>query len=99
LRQTGTALKETEKERVDRAGFAELWGAFSQYISSFSPLDPNDWAFNRFEEEKKGFKTNYTTINTNQVTLTLTWAALVVACAGRAFIALQTGENFWAFLF
>jgi ABC-type glycerol-3-phosphate transport system substrate-binding protein len=84
---------------VDCAGLVERWGAFSLYISSFSPLDPNDWAFNRFEEEKKGFKVNYTTINSEQVTLTLTWSALVVACAGRAFIALQTGVNFWAFLF
>jgi hypothetical protein len=74
-------------------------GRFLTVHSSFSLLDPNDWAFNRFEEERKGFKMNYTSINSEQVTLTLTWAALVVAFAGRAVIALQTGENYWAFLF
>jgi len=60
--------------------------------------NPNDWAYNRFQEQKLGIKYDYASIDTKQITLTLTWATLILSLGGRALLCYQTGENFWSFL-
>jgi len=43
--------------------------------------NPQDWAFNRLEMEKRGMKYDYTTIDTKQIALTVTWGSGVVLLA------------------
>jgi hypothetical protein len=61
-------------------------------------LDPNDWAYQRYEDEKKGIQRDYGTIDEKQLVLTFSWAAIVFATIGRSVFSLSTGEAFWSFL-
>jgi hypothetical protein len=60
--------------------------------------DPNDWAFQRFEDEKKGVVRDYTTVNPAQLALTSVWAGIVFAGIGRSIVSLSSGIPFWSFL-
>ena len=60
--------------------------------------NPNDWAFNRFEEQKTGKKVDYFAIKPDQIVLTLVWSAIVIAAASRAAYCLANQESFWAFV-
>jgi hypothetical protein len=40
--------------------------------------NPNDWATNRMQEDSKGIKVDYVTINQKQIILTVVWSAIVV---------------------
>lgn len=59
--------------------------------------NPQDWQFNRFEEERRGIQIDYVTINAKQVVLTLVWAALVCSVIGRGIYSLINHVDFWAF--
>ena len=59
--------------------------------------NPNDWAYNRIQEEKRGFKVDYVTLNQKQLFLTLAWAAIVTSVIGRIVFTLATGIGFWDF--
>lgn len=57
--------------------------------------NPNDWAFNRFEMEKKGVRYDYTTIDTKQLGLTVVWSAIVLAFTADLVYALLNEVGFW----
>jgi hypothetical protein len=61
--------------------------------------DPNDWALNRFYQEKKGIKYDYSEIDNKQIALTLVWSAGILSLGGRALYSYQTGAYFWSFIF
>ena len=56
--------------------------------------NPQDWAFNRMEQEKKGIVYNYTDISAKQIALVLVWSGIVSLFAGRAVYSLVTGVGF-----
>jgi hypothetical protein len=60
--------------------------------------DAQDWAFNRFEEQRTGVKRNYTEINTQQLILTVVWGSSITGLGVRAIWSLTTGNDFWSFL-
>lgn len=60
--------------------------------------DPNDWAYQRYEDEKRGVVRDYTSIDSKQLSLTLIWAAVVFASIGRSVFSLSTDTPFWSFL-
>mmetsp|Transcript_29571 Transcript_29571/g.61834 ORF Transcript_29571/g.61834 Transcript_29571/m.61834 type:complete len:175 (-) Transcript_29571:198-722(-) len=58
-----------------------------------------DWAFERFECEKKGRPyPQYHIVKTKQIALTLVWAGIVAVVGGRAAFSLATGTYYWSFL-
>jgi hypothetical protein len=65
--------------------------------NAFNP-DPNDWAYQRYEDEKRGIVRDYASIDSKQLSLTLTWAAVVFASIGRSVFSLSTDTPFWSFL-
>jgi len=61
--------------------------------------NPNDWAYNRFEMEKRGTKYDYTTLKTEQLTLTLVWSTIVVFLSANTIYAFSDPtHDFWDFL-
>ena len=60
--------------------------------------NPNDWAYDRMEEQKTGRKVDYLTLQKDKVALTLVWTAIVLSSAARLVYSLLNGENFWAFV-
>jgi hypothetical protein len=66
-------------------------------VFSFIHSDPGDWAYNRMDEERKGYKVDYVTIDKNQIALSAVWALAVAAIASRAVYAITHGEDFYAF--
>jgi hypothetical protein len=64
---------------------------------SFICSDPGDWAYYRMDEERKGFKMDYVTIDKNQIALSAVWAVAVAAIASRVVYAAIHGEDFYAF--
>jgi hypothetical protein len=66
-------------------------------VFSFIRSDPGDWAYNRMDEERKNYKTDYVTIDNKQIALTVVWSIGVVAIVSRLAYALSHGEDFYAF--
>jgi hypothetical protein len=66
-------------------------------VFPFIHADPGDWAYNRMDEERKGYKTDYVNIDKNQIALSAVWALAVAAIASRAVYAITNGEDFYAF--
>jgi len=56
--------------------------------------NPQDWMFNRMEEEKRGMKYNYVDIDFKNIVLVLTWSAIVSLVVGRAAYSLANGVDF-----
>jgi hypothetical protein len=56
--------------------------------------NPQDWQFNRFEEQKRGVKYDYVTINATDVALVAVWSSVVLGFGGRAVYIAITGEGF-----
>ena len=56
--------------------------------------NPQDWAYNRMEEERRGFKIDYVTIKPKEVTLVLVWSTVVSAVVGRAVYSIANGVDF-----
>ncbi|CAB9508820.1 expressed unknown protein [Seminavis robusta] len=83
-------LKFMASEKCDRM---EGQGNMDFYLAN-----PNDWAFNRFEMEKKGIKYDYTTLDNKSLTLTLVWSSIVLGLSTNVVYSLSTGASFWAFL-
>jgi len=79
---------------TDKVGRREAQGNMDAYLEN-----AQDWAFSRYEEQKTGYKRDYTSINQKQVALTLTWASVVLTALGRAGYSLSTGEYYWSFLY
>lgn len=46
-----------------------------------------------------GYNVDYLTLNSKQITLTLTWAAVIVPLLGRGIFCAITGDNYWAIFF
>ena len=63
-----------------------------------SYIQPNDWAYQRYEDQRKGTKRDYVTIDEGQLVLTLSWAAIVFGFIGRASYTFATGDSYWSFL-
>jgi hypothetical protein len=72
------------------------WKSYS-LVFSFIRSDPGDWAYNRMDEERKGYKVDYVTIDKNQVALSAVWAIAVAAIASRVVYSIANGEDFYAF--
>jgi hypothetical protein len=49
------------------------------------------------DEERKGYKMDYVTLDNDQLILTVVWAVGVSALVGRAVYAITHGEDFYAF--
>lgn len=56
--------------------------------------NPNDWAFNRMEEQKRGVKYDYVTLEAKQVVLVLAWSSVVFAFVGRGVYSISNGVGF-----
>jgi hypothetical protein len=56
--------------------------------------NPQDWMFNRMEEQKRGTKFDYVTLEPSKIVLTSIWSVIVIGTAGRALYCLQTGDSF-----
>ena len=56
--------------------------------------NPQDWAFNRMEAEKRGTTINYTKLEVKEIVLVLTWSSIVAALGGRTLYCLVTGVSF-----
>lgn len=69
-------------------------GNMDKYLAN-----PNDWAYNRFEEEKKGIKYDYVTLRTKDIALTVTWGSFITFLIGRLVYSIVTGIYFWGFLY
>jgi hypothetical protein len=59
--------------------------------------NPNDWAYNRMQEDTKGTKVDYVTLKQEQIILTVVWSTFVLAIVGRAVYAVSNGVDFYAF--
>ena len=59
--------------------------------------NPQDWMFNRMEEEKRGVKYNYTNLQPKEIVLVLVWSTIVGAVVGRALYSLAMGVDFVSF--
>lgn len=60
--------------------------------------NPNDWAYDRMEEQKRGIKVDYLTLKKDKIALTLAWSAIVISASARLVYSLVNHENFWAFV-
>ena len=56
--------------------------------------NPQDWMYNRMEEEKRGIKIDYTRISPKEILLVLVWSSIVVAVVGRGVYSVSAGESF-----
>jgi hypothetical protein len=56
--------------------------------------NPQDWMFNRMEEQKRGNKFDYVTLEPSKIVLTSIWSVIVISATGRALYCLQTGDSF-----
>merc|ERR1719203_288494 len=63
----------------DKCNRMEAQGNMDAYLAN-----PNDWAYNRFQEQEKGFKVDYVTLNEAQILLTTVWGSVVVLLGARA---------------
>ena len=77
----------------DKCDRNEAQGNMDYYLAN-----PNDWAFNRFEMEKRGVKYDYTTLEPKALGLTLVWSTVVLFLLSNAVYVLSTGGSFWDFL-
>jgi len=55
--------------------------------------NPNDWAYNRLQ----GYNVDYLSLDKKQLTLTLTWATLILSLLGRGAYCLATHDYFFSF--
>ena len=53
-----------------------------------------DWAYNRMQEEKRGFRIDYYTVNPKDVILVLVWSTGLSLFAGRAIYSVIYGVDF-----
>lgn len=60
--------------------------------------NPNDWQFMRMEMERTGKKVDYSKLEVKAVVLVAVWSGIVAFFVSNAFIAVTTGQSFWAFL-
>jgi len=62
--------------------------------------NPNDWAFQRFEEKNGGPTYDYVNANVNPKSLALTgvWSVLILSALGRVGYCLKEGVAFYDFL-
>lgn len=56
--------------------------------------NPQDWQYNRLEEEKRGMKFDYVTINAVNTAFVLVWSAIVFAFIGRGIYSISNGVGF-----
>ena len=60
--------------------------------------NPNDWAFDRMEFKRRGYKIDYLTLKPKKIVLTSVWSAIVVSVVGRIIYAISMEESFYAFM-
>jgi hypothetical protein len=48
------------------------------FSPSLNPLDPQDWAANRMEEQTRDFKVDYVTLKPTKVALTVAWSFVML---------------------
>jgi hypothetical protein len=56
--------------------------------------NPADWTFSRMEEERRGYKRDYVTIQPKDVALVLVWSTFVSAVVGRGVYCIINGVDF-----
>ena len=54
--------------------------------------NPNDWLYTRMQDEKRGTKTDFLTVQPKGTILFYLWSAIVLAVAGNAFISIANGD-------
>jgi hypothetical protein len=75
----------------DQCSRLEAQGNMDAYLAN-----PNDWAIARFESEKPGgYKPDYTTLKTTQLTLTLIWTVVLFTYLFRATSSFLGGGAFF----
>ncbi len=60
--------------------------------------NPNDWAYQRFESQRKGVKVNYWDIKPKELGLVFVWSTVVLSVVGRGAYAISEGVGFYDFL-
>ena len=55
--------------------------------------NPNDWAFDRREMEKRGIKYDYTTLKKKDLVLTLVWSGVLAWFVSQSIYSLMTGAH------
>lgn len=73
----------------------EAQGNFDAYLEN-----PNDWAYQYFQEKKGGMKKDYVNDGMDPKSLTLKglWTGLLFGLLARGIYCYNTSENFYAFL-
>jgi hypothetical protein len=61
-----------------------FWFVSLTFFNSSNPLDPQDWAANRMEEQTRDFKVDYVTLKPTKVALTVAWSFVLFGYAGFA---------------
>lgn len=74
-------------QATEKCGRAEAQGNMDAYFEN-----PQDWAMQKMEEKKGGYKRDYTLIDTKKVVLTLTWAVIVTPIVFSIFFDLVSGN-------
>ena len=73
----------------------EAQGNFDAYLEN-----PNDWAYQYFQEKNGGFQKDYVNsgMDTKSLALKGAWTILLLTLAARGVYCYDSGENFYAFL-
>jgi hypothetical protein len=79
-------LKFMASDKVDRIN---AQGNMDKYLQN-----PQDWAYNRMEEQKKGVRYDYVTLNSKQIVLVVSWSAVVAAVIARIVYSTVNHEGF-----
>jgi hypothetical protein len=79
-------LKFMASDKVDRIN---AQGNMDKYLQN-----PQDWAYNRMEEQKKGVRYDYVTLNPKQIVLVVCWSAVVMAVIARIVYSTVNHEGF-----
>lgn len=78
---------------TDGVSRVEAQGNMDAYLRN-----PNDWAYQRFESQKKGVTVNYWDIKPKELGLVLVWSTVVLSVVGRGVYSLSEGVGFYDFL-
>ena len=76
----------------DKVGRVQAMGNMDCYLRN-----PQDWTFNRFEEDKRGIKYDYWTFKPGEAVKVVVWSVVVVSFFGRFAYSLATGDDFYTF--
>jgi hypothetical protein len=79
-------LKFMASDKVDRIN---AQGNMDKYLQN-----PQDWAYNRMEEQRKGVRYDYVTLNPKQIVLVVCWSAVVMSVIARIVYSTVNHEGF-----